>query len=74
MISIVSMLVVTTLLGGAIAVIAATLRGNADAIVAALAGRSFRAEAPVLPEPRLRLAVRTPLVRTLPMQPLRAAA
>jgi hypothetical protein len=74
MINFVSVLVVTTLLGGAVAVIAAALRDHADAIVAALAGRSFRAEVPVSPEPRLRLVVRTPVARKLTMQPLSAAA
>lgn len=78
MIYLVSMLVVLALLGGAIAVIGATLRDHADAIVAALAGRSIRAEAIALPASRVRVTVKMPLRRPLQslgsLQPLRAAA
>ncbi len=74
MIYLVSMLVVMALLSGAVVVIGVALRDNADAIVAALAGRSIRAEAIALPAPRVRVTVRTPSRRSLALQPLRAAA
>ena len=74
MIYLVSIFAVMLLLGGAIAVIGTTLHSHADAIVAALAGRSIRAGASTLPEWRVRVAVRTPWRRPPPMQPLRAAA
>lgn len=74
MIYLVSMLVVLALLSGAVAVIGVTLRDHADAIVAALAGCSIRAEAIALPAPRVRVTVRTPARRSLALQPLRAAA
>jgi hypothetical protein len=74
MIYLVSMLVVTALLSGAVAVIGVTLRDNAEAIVAALAGRSIRAEGLALPAPRVRVTIRTPSRRPLALQPLRAAA
>ncbi len=74
MIYLVSMLVVMALLSGAVAVIGVTLRENADTIVAALAGRSIRAEKLALPTPRVRVTVRTPSRRPLALQLLRAAA
>ena len=73
MIYVVSMLTVSALLASAIAVIIATLRGHGDAVVAALAGRSVRAESLFVPGPRVRITtVRPAAIRTL--QPLRAAA
>ena len=74
MIFLVSMLTVLALLAGAVAVIAVTLGDHADAVVAALAGRSIRAEALTLPAPRVRVTVRTPSRRLLALQPMRAAA
>ena len=74
MINLVSMLAVMTLFSGAVIVIAATLRDHADAIIAALAGRSLHAELPVAVAPRVRVTIRTPLARPVPFQPLRAAA
>lgn len=73
MIYVISMLTVSALLLSAIAVIVATLRGQGDAVVAALAGRSVRAESLFVPAPRVRVTtVRSASVRSL--QPLRAAA
>ncbi len=79
MIALVSILGVLALLAGAVAVIAVTLCDHAEAVVAALAGRSIRAEAFALPAPRLRVTVRTPSSRRLPigsgaLEPMRAAA
>ena len=75
MIALVSILGVLALLAGAVAVIAVTLCDHAEAVVAALAGRSIRAEAFALPAPRLRVTVRTPSSRRLTqLQSLRAAA
>ena len=74
MIYLVSMLAVMALLSGAITVIGVMLRDNADAVVAALAGRSLRANTITAPPPRVRVIVRTPLRRPLALQPLRAAA
>jgi hypothetical protein len=73
MIYVISVLTVSALLASAMAVIVATLHGHGDAVVAALAGRSVRAESLFVPAPRMRVTgVRTATVRTL--QPLRAAA
>jgi hypothetical protein len=74
MINLVSMLAVMMLLGGAIFAIVETLRGHAEVVVAALAGRSLRAEVLITPAPRVRVTIRTPKGRTIPLQPLRAAA
>ena len=74
MIALVSMLSVLALLAGAVAVIAVTLHDHADAVVAALAGRSIRAAALALPAPRVRVTVRTPSRRQTLVQPMRAAA
>jgi hypothetical protein len=73
MIYVVSMLTVSALLASAIAVIVATLRGHGDAVVAALAGRSVRAQSLFVPGPRVRVTtVRPATIRT--RSPLRAAA
>lgn len=74
MIYIVSVLGVMALLSGTAAVIFITLRDQADAIVAALAGRSIRAEAMAVPTRRVRVTFRTPMGRPVSLQPLRAAA
>jgi non-ribosomal peptide synthetase component E (peptide arylation enzyme) len=76
MIYLVSMLGVMALLAGALAVIAITLRDHADAVVAALAGRSISAAALVPPVTRVRVTVRTTARRPSSFQslPLRAAA
>ncbi len=74
MIALVSMLGVVMLMGAAVAIIFVTLRDHADAIVAALAGRSLRAQALVQPAPRVRVTFRTPVRRPASFQPLRAAA
>jgi len=73
MINLLTVLTVMTILGGALAVIGATLREHADAIVAALAGRSIKA-APAVAAPRLRVTVRTPTGLPRYALPLRAAA
>jgi hypothetical protein len=74
MIYFLSMLTVLMLVAGAVTVIWTTLAGQADAIVAALAGRSIRAGALALPAPRVRVTVRLPSARPLATTPLRAAA
>jgi hypothetical protein len=74
MIYLVSMLGVMALLAGALAVIAITLRDHADAVVAALAGRSPIAKTQALPAPRVRVTLRTSSYRPLATMPLRAAA
>lgn len=74
MIYLLSMLGVLALLSGTVAIIFFTLRDRTDAIVAALAGRSIRAEAMSLPASRVRAIVKTPVRRPVSVQPLRAAA
>ncbi len=74
MIYLVSILSVLAVMGGAAAVILVTLRDHADSVVAALAGRSIRAEAMIAPAPRIRVTVRTPGRRRWSCLPLRAAA
>lgn len=74
MIYLVSMLSVLALLTGTVAIIFVTLRDHAEAIVAALAGRSIRAEAIAPAASQVRVTFRTPARRPLSLQPLRAAA
>lgn len=73
MINLLTVLTVMTILGGALAVIGATLRDHADAIVAALAGRSVTA-APAVAAPRVRTVVRMSPRLPVSAHPLRAAA
>ncbi len=70
----VSMLAVLALAAGALGVIWTTLRDHADAVVAALAGRSIRAQTIALPARHVRVTVRPSVRRPVPFQPLRAAA
>lgn len=74
MIYLASILGVLAVMSSAAAVIVVTLRDHADAIVAALAGRSIRAEAILVSAPRVRVTVRTPVRRPASFEPLRAAA
>lgn len=73
MINLLTALAVLAIFGGALAVIGATLRDHADAIVAALAGRSVKAT-PVAATPRVRVIVRMPSRLPQSARPLRAAA
>ncbi len=74
MIYLVSILGVLAVISASLGVIFVMLRDHAEAIVAALAGRSVRAEALLTPSPRVRITLRTPVRRSVLVQPLRAAA
>ncbi len=74
MIYLVSILGVLAVMSASMAVIFVMLRDHAEAIVAALAGRSVRAEALLTPSPRVRVTLRTSVRRSVLVQPLRAAA
>ena len=77
MINLVSVLLVFAMLGGAIAVMAVSLRGRGEAIVTALAGvQPARGSSTMTNEARRggRSPVRTIAVRPTSLQPLRAAA
>jgi hypothetical protein len=74
MIYLVSMLAVLALAGGALGVIWTTLHDQADAVVAALAGRSLRANVNALPARHIRVTIRPSVRRPIAVQPLRAAA
>jgi len=72
-INLLTVLAVMMILGGALAVIGATLTAHADAIVAALAGRSLAA-VPLATPARVRVVVRMAWPAQLPIRQLRAAA
>lgn len=74
MLYLVSMLSVLAAIGSAVAVIFNALCDHADAIVAALAGRSVGAEAIRESAPCVRVSVRTPARRPVLRLHLRAAA
>ena len=74
MIYLLSTIVVLALFGGAVTIIWSTLSEHADAIVAALAGKSLRSASVAAPLRSVRVSVRQPLCRPVVYRPLRAAA